>query len=100
MLANSVKVTSAIHQFGIPNGGFAQTQHPVYQTIAKIGENHLLTGMSKIKNQYVQKSGHLMNQGFAKEEHAANLSTAYQSDAYYQTSGDKHRDISNYSNNS
>ena len=52
--------------------------------------------MSKIKNQYVQKSGHLMNQG----EHAANLSTAYQSDAYHQSKGNKHREMSNYSNNS
>jgi len=51
MLVNSVNVTSAVSQFGIPPGGLAQTHHPVYKTIAKISDNnHLLNGMSKIKN--------------------------------------------------
>ena len=86
----------------MPSGGLAQThQQSVYQTIAKIGENHLLNGMSKIKNQFVQKSGHLMAQGYIKdvERQATNLSTAYQSEAY-QNNSNKHRDMSNYSNNS
>lgn len=50
----------------------------------------------------MQKSGQLMAQGYIKEVEwqATNMSTAYQSDAYQNSSANKHREMSNYSNNS
>ena len=65
-------------------------------------DNPLLQGnLSKIKNQFVQKSGHLMASNYIKEvERQVNNLSAYQSETYHNGSGNKHRDISNYSNTS
>lgn len=76
-------------------------QHPVYQTIAKMGGDNQLHhngNLSKIKNQFVQKSGHLMAPNYKDAERQVTNLSAYQSDAYHNNS--KHRDMSNYSNNS
>jgi len=77
-----------------------QQQYPVYQTISKPTDSSVNSGVNKIKNQFVPKSGHLMNQSYLKdvERQTNNLSTAYQSESYQQNG--KHRDISSYSSNS
>ncbi len=58
--------------------------------------------MSKIKNQFVQKSGHLMASNYIKEldRQTNNISNAYQSDSFQNGGPSKHREMSNYSNNS